>query len=173
LSSSSTRDKGLVSVMNTANRVIRRYTTMQELIDEFPSYAVEQWMTFGPRPWKYLVVDFFRSMSGRQYYIVNKIRIECHKHIGTLVPLEPIAYTIEDISIDLDKGVFLGEFKEVALASIGNRQMKEVMYLYFWGGMSMRQIGEAKNLSEGRVSQLLKKTIKKLKENKSLTKFNS
>ena len=170
---SSFHDKGAgyASVMDTANRVIRRHTTVQELIDEFPSYAVEQWMTVGPRPWKFLVVDFFRKMSGRQYYIVNKEIKVSGKNTKTLVPLEPIAYQIEDVSIDLDRQMFLCEFAEAVFKCIGNKEAKEVIYLYYWGGMSLAQIGKKKKLTESRVSQILKKALNKLKNKQNLKEY--
>ena len=154
-----------------AHRIIVKHTSRQELIDDFPSYAMISLLRCGSRSWKYILVDFFREYDGRMITKVDGTKLIRPKHNGELVCIDYVP-DIEEHSMHLDEIVFLSEFREVALNSIGNPQMREVVELYFWGHLTCRKIGEMKDLTESRVSQILNKAIKKLKNTKQIEVFN-
>jgi len=154
-----------------ARSVIIRYTNSQELIDEFPSYAIISKLECGSRSWGYILSDFLRKYLGRTYVQSDGTRVRQPKHTAILLCIDQIR-DIEGYDLHLDDVVFLNEFRKAAINSIGNRRMKEVVKLYFWGDLSCREIGEIKGLSEQRVVQLLNKAILKLQNTKRLETFN-
>lgn len=167
----SAKNEKMKAFMAKASSVIRRHTDNQEFIEDFPSYALIDRLSGNVRPWRYVLVDFFRDKQGRFVTLEDGNKIRRPKHNGTLHCIDSIP-DIEDISINIDMQVFLSEFKEAALSNVGNKQMREVLEMYYWGYMSLQQISETKALTESRVSQILKKAIKKLKNSEQIKAFN-
>lgn len=155
-----------------ATRIIRKYTGSQELIEDFPSYVITSLLSGASRPWKYLISDFFRDYYGRTKTMDDGTKVKQAKYDGILVDIDSVP-DIECEDRSPDYVMFLVEFKEVALASIGNKDMREVVEMYFWSHMTLKQIAAVNGYTESRASQLLKAAIKRLKDSDKLKEFNT
>jgi RNA polymerase sigma factor (sigma-70 family) len=153
-----------------ATRIIRKYTDRQELIEDFPSYVITSLLSGTSRPWGYLVADFLRDYYGRVKTNPDGTKTKQAKYDGTLVSID-FAPDVEDDRMPLDEVVFLSEFRQVALSNIGNKDMREVVEMYFWKHMSLKQIATVNGYTESRASQLLKEALKRLKSSKQLVPF--
>ena len=67
----------------------------------------------------------------------------------------------EDPSVSLEQGEVRGQLI-AAMQDLEDRE-RTVVTLYFYEGLTLREIGQALHLTEGRISQIMSRTLKKLR----------
>jgi RNA polymerase sigma factor for flagellar operon FliA len=79
----------------------------------------------------------------------------------------------DNSSADALEMVELGEVKDVLSKSISRLPAKEntVIYLYYYEGLTLKEIGAVLSLSESRISQLHTKAILRLRGSLSKKKY--
>lgn len=104
----------------------------------------------------------FQSRSYRARITSLEARLEADGNLGSGVKLMAGSEDVNDPQAEVD----FGSVKEQLVAAIEalKEQERLVTTFYFYEGLTLKEIGKALNLSEGRISQILRSAIRKLRE---------
>ncbi|MGI9049360.1 MAG: FliA/WhiG family RNA polymerase sigma factor, partial [Rubrobacteraceae bacterium] len=104
----------------------------------------------------------FQSRSYRARITSLEAWLEADGNLGSGVKLMAGSEDVNDPQAEVD----FGSVKEQLVAAIEalKEQERLVTTFYFYEGLTLKEIGKALNLSEGRISQILRSAIRKLRE---------
>ena len=104
----------------------------------------------------------FRSHHYRSRILSLEARLEADGNLGSEVRLMTGGEDLHDPQAEVDfvavKAQLVGAIEEL------KEQERLVTTFYFYEGLTLKEIGKALNLSEGRISQILRGAIRKLRE---------
>ena len=128
-------------------QILRRAPTPEEISQKL-GIKVEEYQTF--------LKQYSRSQVGS---------LDARLEIDGAVGAEFQAIIVDRSAANPEAAVELGELREQLVEAIGTlgEQERLVATFYFYEGLTLKEIGKALQLSEGRISQILRQALSKLR----------
>ena len=138
---------------------ISGYEDAEDLTAEVFLYCYQHYDSYDPQKsaittWLYLIVN-------------SRIKNYYRDHVPT-ADFEDVAETLQDLGIDLERGVYLEQLHDTLMKSIGRlpeRQRKIVMMRYF-ENLSGEEIAQKLGITPGNVRVLLSRALDRLSADK-------
>lgn len=128
-------------------QALRRAPTREEISSEL-GIGIEEYQSF--------LQQYFRSQVGS---------LEARLEVDGTLGVEFQAMIVDRSAADPESSAELGELREQLIGAIGTLEEQErlVATFYFYEGLTLKEIGKALQLSEGRISQILRRALSKLR----------
>ncbi len=130
--------------------IARRKGYRQEIVDDFPSWAMEKYLTGRKATPDQLFVDYLRSFLGLEGSENQKVKKSLESNRD-----EALSFVASVENVDL--------FEVVDLLKTLVGRDQEMMNFYFIEGFTKKEIADKYGLSEARVSQCISKVVEQLK----------
>ncbi len=129
------------------SQALRRAPTREEISSEL-GIGIEEYQNF--------LQKYLRSQVGS---------LESRLEVDGSPGVELQAMIVDRSTTDPESSAELGELREQLIGAIGSLEEQErlVATFYFYDGLTLKEIGKALQLSEGRISQILRRTLSKLR----------
>lgn len=128
-------------------QALRRPPTRGEISSEL-GIEIEEYQSF--------LQQYSRSQVGS---------LEARLEVDGTLGVEFQAMIVDRSAADPESSAELGELREQLIGAIGSLKEQErlVATFYFYDGLTLKEIGKALQLSEGRISQILRRALSKLR----------
>lgn len=128
-------------------QTLRRAPTREEISEEI-GIGMDEYQSF--------LKQYSRSQVGS---------LEARIEVGGNTGVEFQAMIVDRFAVNPESAAEMGEIREHLVQAIGSLEEQErvVATFYFYDGLTLKEIGKALQLSEGRISQILRRALSKLR----------